>query len=113
MAKFLIDANLPYHFEIWNTEDFIHVKDLDDSWNDDKIWKYALDNKLYILTKDADFSLKVLYKGAPPKVVHFKTGNLKIRDFHQLISNIWEEVEFLLIDNYLINVYTDRIEWIK
>ena len=113
MAKFLIDANLPYHFQIWNNEDFIHVKDLDDTWNDDTIWKYAAENKLTILTKDADFSLKVLYKGAPPKVVHFKIGNLRIMDFHHLVARIWNEVETLLTENYLINVYNDRIESIK
>lgn len=34
MAKYLIDANLPYHFEIWNNANFIHVKDLNESWDD-------------------------------------------------------------------------------
>ena len=61
MPKYLIDVNLPYYFELWNNPDFIHVKDLNDTWSDDLIWKYALDNNLTILTKDADFSTKVLY----------------------------------------------------
>jgi len=39
MAKYLIDANLPYYFNLWNNPDFIHVKDLNDSWTDEKIWK--------------------------------------------------------------------------
>ncbi len=30
MKKYLIDANLPYYFSTWNTEAFIHVKDLND-----------------------------------------------------------------------------------
>ena len=113
MAKYLIDANLLYHFEIWNNADFIHVKDLNDCWDDETIWKYALSNNLTILTKDADFSLKVLYKGAPPKVVHFIIGNLRIRDLYYLVSAIWTDIELLLIDNNLINVFTDRIEAIK
>jgi len=61
MPKFLIDANLPYYFSLWNNEDFIHVKDIDDSLTDDAIWNYAKQNNLTIITKDSDFSLKVLY----------------------------------------------------
>ncbi len=113
MAKYLIDANLPYYFELWNNPDFIHVKDLNDSWSDEVIWQYALDNNLTIITKDADFSTKVLFKGAPPKVIHLKFGNLRIKEFHNLISKIWIDIEVLIEDNSLINVYFDRIESIK
>ena len=113
MAKYLIDANLPYYFGLWNNEDFIHVKDVNDCWSDELIWQFALDNNLTIITKDADFSLKVLYKGAPPKVIHIKSGNLKIKELHNLISKVWVDIEILLIDNSLINVYLDRIESIK
>jgi len=113
MAKYLIDANLPYYFKLWNNPDFIHVKDLNDSWSDEIIWKYAMDKGLIILTKDADFSLKVLYKGAPPKVVHFKFGNMRMQEFHELIFRIWTDIETLLIENSLINIYIDRIESIK
>jgi len=113
MARFLVDANLPYYFGLWNNPDFIHVNDINDSWSDERIWQYALENNLIIITKDADFSLKVLYKGAPPKVIHIKFGNLKLKDFHTLISRIWPDIELLLIENSLINVYKDRIESIK
>jgi len=81
--------------------------------SDELIWQYALDNDLTILTKDADFSLKVFYKGSPPKVVHFKIGNMRIKEFHLLISRIWNDVVILLKDNNLINIYTDRLESIK
>jgi len=113
MAKYLVDVNLPYYFGLWHNDEFIHVKDLDDSWSDELIWKYAQDNNLIILTKDADFSLKVLYKGSPPKVVHFKIGNMRLKEFHQLISKIWSDVELLLTENNLINIYIDRFESIK
>ncbi len=113
MARFLVDANLPYYFGLWNNSDFIHVNDINDSWSDERIWQYALENNLIIITKDADFSIKVLYKGAPPKVIHIKFGNLRIKDFHTLILRIWPEIELLLLDNSLINVYKDRIESIK
>jgi predicted nuclease of predicted toxin-antitoxin system len=113
MPRYLIDANLPYYFGLWNNPDFIHIKDLNDTWSDEIIWKYALDNKLTVITKDADFSIKVLYKGAPPKVIHLKFGNLKIKELHNLISRNWAAIESLLLDNNLINVYLDRIESIK
>ena len=113
MAKYLIDANLPYYFGLWNNPDFIHVNDIDDSLSDDQIWNYAKEHNLTIITKDADFSIKVLYKGVPPKVVHLKFGNLKIRDFHEIISRTWIEIERNLEANSLINVYLDRIESIK
>jgi predicted nuclease of predicted toxin-antitoxin system len=113
MAKYLIDANLPYYFGLWNNPDFVHVNDLNDSWTDEIIWQYASDNGLTILTKDADFSLKVLYQGAPPKVIHFRTGNLRIKEFYNLISRIWVDMELLLAENSLINVYLDRLESIK
>ncbi len=35
MAKYLIDANLPYYFGLWNNKEFIHVKDIDDSLSDE------------------------------------------------------------------------------
>ena len=82
MSKYLIDANLPFYFSLWNNSDYIHMKDIDDSWSDDKIWDYAIENNLIIITKDSDFSNKVLLKGAPPKVIHLRFGNVKIKDFH-------------------------------
>ncbi|HHN47432.1 MAG TPA: hypothetical protein ENN08_00595 [Bacteroidales bacterium] len=112
-AKYLIDANLPYFFSLWNSPDFIHVRDIDDSWDDDKIWNYAKEQGLTIITKDADFSLKVLLRGAPPKVVHIRFGNLKMRDFHDKISGLWGKIEAGIMQSNLINVYFDRVEMIK
>lgn len=97
MAKFLIDANLPYYFNLWNNSDYIHVKDLDDEWSDDIIWNYAKDTGLIIVTKDSDFSIKSLTKGSPPKVIHLKFGNIKMNKFYDVISKVWptikEEIE--------------------
>lgn len=63
MAKYLIDANLPYHFILWNKPGIVHVRDLDDTWSDERIWEYARQNDFIIVTKDADFSIKVLHRG--------------------------------------------------
>ena len=113
MAKYLIDANLPYYFGLWNNADYIHVYDLNDTSTDEEIWAYAKLNNLVIITKDADFSLKALYKGTPPKVVHLKFGNLKLKDFHAVISKTWNLIELQLESNNVVNVYLDRIESIQ
>ena len=113
MAQFLVDANLPYYFSLWHNEDFIHQVDLGDSWTDEQIWQYAKENNLTIITKDADFSNRILLKEPPPKVIHMRIGNLKMREFFLLITKIWEQVKILNKDYKLVNVFQDRIEGIN
>ncbi len=62
--------------------------------------------------KDADFSDLILLHDPPPRVVHIKLENMKIREFHQNISKIWDEVCLLSKEYKLIRVYRDRIECI-
>jgi predicted nuclease of predicted toxin-antitoxin system len=111
--KFLIDANLPYYFNLWNNPEYLHVKDLDDTLSDEQIWNYAKQNDLIIITKDADFSLKILTLGSPPKVIHIRFGNLKMKDFHDKISQVWDIVQKEILENNLINIYQDRIETVN
>ena len=113
MAKYLIDANLPYYFILWKRPDIVHVRNLDDTWSDERIWEYARLNNMIIVTKDADFSIKALHKGTPPKVIHIKFGNLKMRDFHSKLYQIWDEIEKSIEESSMVNVYSDRIEAIK
>ena len=111
--KYLIDANLPYRLALWNTKEYIHVFDLDKDLPDSQIWKYAMEHNLTIVTKDSDFSDKILTHTPPPKVVHFKTGNMKMKLFHAFINNIWEEVLEMNTDHKLVNVFNDRMEGIN
>jgi len=110
MPKYLIDVNLPYYFSLWNTPDFIHQRDIDDTWTDDRIWQYAKANNLIIITKDKDFSIKQFTSGAPPKVIHIKLGNLRLNVFFQLISSCWNDVEALIETHNLVNVYQNKLE---
>ena len=80
MPKFLIDVNLPYHFSLWKGEDYIHQKDIDDEWTDTQIWNYARENDLTIISKDSDFSTRVIFHVPPPRVIHIRLGNLKMRE---------------------------------
>jgi predicted nuclease of predicted toxin-antitoxin system len=56
MRKFLIDVNLARYFSLWNSDEYLHIVDINDEMKDSEIWSYAKSNKLTIVTKDADFS---------------------------------------------------------
>ena len=86
MSKFLIDANLPHYFSLWNNPDFIHLKDINDEWTDEQVWVYAKENNLTIITKDSDFSNKIKLKNSPPKVIHMRFGNMKMYPFFDSIT---------------------------
>ncbi len=77
---------------------------------DSKIWKYAKENNLTIVTKDADFSDLILLNNPPPKVIHIKLGNMKMKVFHNAIDNIWDEVLLINKKYKLVRVYKDKIE---
>lgn len=113
MADFIIDANVPYYFNLWNNERFIHVFDLNDEMSDEEIWRYALKNQLTIITKDADFSTKIILHQPPPRVIHLKIGNMKMKAFYKFITDNWSEIESLIKKYKLLNVFPDRIEGIE
>ncbi|MBU2447470.1 MAG: DUF5615 family PIN-like protein [Bacteroidetes bacterium] len=112
MARFLIDANLPYYFSLWKSEDYIHVKDLNDTLTDEEIWEYAEKNNLTIVSKDSDFSNRILIKNPPPRVIHIKIGNLRINELFILLEKLWNEVIKFNSKYKLVNVYRDHIEGI-
>ena len=113
MPKFLIDVNLPYYLSIWNSDNFIHQKDINDESTDDQIWMYSKENNLTIITKDIDFSNKIMLSNPPPKVIHIRFGNMKLKDFHTNISKIWDSVLEMNVNHKLVNVFIDRIEGIE
>lgn len=112
MLKFLIDENLPYNFSLWKGEAFIHVADLSLGLKDIEIWEYAKQYSLTIVTKDADFSNKVILNTPPPKVIHIRVGNMKIKDFFVFLNSNWEAVSKVSESYKLVNLFKDRIEGI-
>ena len=113
MKKFLIDANLPYYFNIWHSDEYIHQFDINSSAKDEEIWQYSKNNNLTIITKDSDFSHKIIFSEPPPKVIHIRIGNLKIKELNNFLSKIWNEVLELNKKYKLVNVFLDRIEGIN
>lgn len=113
MTKFLIDINLPYYFALWNSNDFIHQKEIGDKWSDEQIWNYAKLNNLTIITKDVDFSNKIMMSNPPPKVIHIQFGNLKMKPFFGVMNSIWQQILEMNSGHKLVNVFIDRIEGIE
>jgi predicted nuclease of predicted toxin-antitoxin system len=110
MARYLIDVNLPYYFSVWRGEEYVHVRDLDDEWTDGQVWDYAKAQGLTIVSKDTDFSDRVLLSDPPPRVIHIRLGNLRMREFHQAIAWRWDAICELSGRNKLVQVFADRIE---
>lgn len=113
MHKFLIDANLPYRFSLWKGEDFIHQFDINPSETDDRIWEFAQRNDLTIITKDADFSERILFSNPPPRIIHIRIGNMRIQEMHKYLNKIWKDIINHSMNYKLTNVYKDRIEGIS
>lgn len=109
MSGFLVDVNLPYRFSIWNKADYIHQFDLGDTWTDREIWDYAKKNHLTIITKDSDFSDRIIVSEPPPKVIHIKLGNMKISRMFEVLSKNWETILDLSKHHKLVNVHADQI----
>ncbi|MGQ0542927.1 MAG: DUF5615 family PIN-like protein [Blastocatellia bacterium] len=86
---------------------------MDDEWTDTQIWDYAKRNELTIVSKDSDFSNRVIFNLPPPKVIHIRLGNLKMRDFFGAINSVWDEVLDLNQGHKLVTVFRDRIEAIE
>lgn len=113
MPHFLIDANLPYYFSLWNTPDYLHQLDIQHDSEDYEIWQYAKVRNLTIVTKDADFSDRILLATPPPRVIHIRIGNCSMREFFTRIVAIRPDVLALSAAHKLTVVFKDRLEAIN
>jgi predicted nuclease of predicted toxin-antitoxin system len=98
---------------LWNHPDFLHLKNLDDSWPDEQVWEYARQHNLTIITKDSDFSPRILLRQPPPKVIHLRFGNLRMNEFHQYLTSVWPQLSQLSNEYKLVNVFHGRLEGVK
>jgi predicted nuclease of predicted toxin-antitoxin system len=112
MAKYLVDANLPRYFSAWASAEFVFVQDIDAAWTDTQIWQHAITETLTIITKDSDFSDRVMLSDSGPRVIHLRLGNMRMREFYIVVSGLWGEICRLSDQHRLVQVYLDRIECI-
>lgn len=110
MKGFLFDQNLPRRIRFQPSFPVEYVTVLGKDPSDHQIWNYARNNDLVIVTKDVDFSDRIMTKSSPVKIVHLKFGNMQRDEFHRLLQMVWPRVELLIARHKMVNVYRDRIE---
>lgn len=112
MKGFLFDENLPTRLRFSPGLPIVPFSKAGKNPNDSQIWEFAKKRELVIVSKDADFSDRIITRTPPPWVVHLRFGNLRRKEFHALLARVWPQVETLLKNHKLVNVYSDRLEGI-
>lgn len=110
MNGFLFDENLPRRLAFDPALPVTHATDLGLQPTDARLWDHARQAGLVIVTKDADFSLRIATADPPPWIVHLRFGNLRRADFHRFLARVRPQIEALLPACKPINVYLDRLE---
>ena len=112
MKGFLFDQNLPSRIRFIPGLPLIPLSDVGPGPTDTEVWNFAQRCKLVIVSKDADFSQRMITSSPPPWVVHLRFGNLRRIEFPSRLARAWPQVEALLKTHKLVNVYLDRVEGI-
>ena len=61
--------------------------------SDREIWDFAKSNEYIIFTQDSDFNdLSALY-GFPPKIIWFRTGNLKTLSIVNILIDNYDDIK--------------------
>jgi len=110
MKGFFFDENLPSRIRFTPSLPIIPSSALGRSPTDTQVWEFARQQELVIISKDADFSERIIVSTPPPWVVHLRFGNLRRNEFHALLARVWPQVEALLKTHKLVNVYAERVE---
>jgi predicted nuclease of predicted toxin-antitoxin system len=113
MKGFLLDENLPSRLRFSPGLPLVAFSKVSRHPSDADIWHYARRHELVIVSKDADFSDRIIMQSPPPWVVHLRFGNLKRKEFHARLARVWPQVETLLKTHKLVNVHADRLEGIQ
>lgn len=112
MKGYLFDGNVPSRLRFSPKLPIVPLSDVGRNPSDTQIWEYARKHDLVIVSKDADFSDRIMASSPPPRVVHLRFGNLRRKEYHALLARRWPQIESLLKTNKLVNVYADRLEGI-
>ncbi len=112
MKGYLFDENLPSRLRFSPKVPIVSTSKIGKQPTDSQIWEFARKRDLVIVSKDADFSDRIITSSPPPRVVHLRFGNLRKSEFHALLARVWPQIETLLKSHKLVNVYADRLEGI-
>jgi len=110
VTGYLFDENLPRRLSFTPSLPIVHATDLGPSRSDTQLWDFAREKQLVIVSKDTDFSDRMMLQSPPPWVVHLRFGNLRLAAFHEKLARLWPLVEERLPSHKLICLYADRIE---
>ena len=114
MKGFLLDENIPERLTFHPSLPVVVARvALGSGAPDNALWEYAKESEYVIVSKDTDFSDRILSDNPPPWVIHLRFGNMQRRDFHQLLEKTWGRIEALIVEHKMVCVYEDRIEAIK
>jgi predicted nuclease of predicted toxin-antitoxin system len=113
MRGFLFDENLPRVPSLQTGLAIAHALEVGSRPTDSDLWTYAQQHDLAIVTKDADFSQRIVLSTPPPRVVHLRVGNMRRRDFGAWLARNWSRIESTAATHKLVNVYRDRIEAVR
>ncbi|HEY1171718.1 MAG TPA: DUF5615 family PIN-like protein [Verrucomicrobiae bacterium] len=112
MKGFFFDENLPSRLTFSPSLPVHFTSELGASPDDTSVWNEARQREWVIVTKDADFSDRIIIRSPPPWVVHLRFGNMRKVQFHAVLARLWPQIESLLKNHKLVNVYLDRVEGI-
>jgi predicted nuclease of predicted toxin-antitoxin system len=110
MKGILFDGNLPARLRFSPKLPIISLSKAGRNPSDSQIWEFARKNDLVVVSKDADFSDRIITQSPPPRVMHIRFGNLRRNEFHAVLARFWLRIETLLKSHKLVNVYADRLE---
>ena len=113
MTGFLFDQNLPRVPSLQTSLPVTHASELGPRPTDSELWAHAQQHDLAIVTKDADFSQRIVLTDPPPRVVHLRVGNMRRRDFAAWLQRAWARIESAVRTHKLLNVYRDRMEAVR
>jgi predicted nuclease of predicted toxin-antitoxin system len=99
--QFIVDAQLPTALARWLTEAGHEAKHVEEiglrNAEDPPIWRYTLENRAVLLTKDEDFAARAKQSRQSPLIVWLRIGNCSNRAlrawFAPLLPAIVAEIE--------------------
>ena len=110
--KFLLDAHVPPSLGPLLHErghDTIHTSSLPsgNATHDSELRTIAIAEDRVLVTKDLDFFDEMVLRGAPPKLVLLRCGNMKKRDLIALFKSQLDEIVRALAENDLVELSMD------